>query len=132
MLLAELRCRRKQRPACSDALAAASTTVRFWKTQISGLQTNTDVSLTLFTIGTALRWDIIPLDCNIAQAKAGLKLAMTGLSECRKKATKLRADFLEERIEAAALADDTTVEKMLKKLKHREAQSKCFNKLSSP
>ena len=75
MLLAELKCRRKQRPAWSDALAAASTTVRFWKAQISGFQTNTDVTLSLFTIGTALRWDIIPLDSNLVQARAGLKLA---------------------------------------------------------
>ena len=66
MLLAELNCGCKQHPAWSDALAAASTTVRFWKSRISGLQqTNTDVSLTLFTIGTALRWDIIPLDSNL-------------------------------------------------------------------
>ena len=80
------------------------------------------MSLTPFTIGTALRWDIIPLDSNLVQAKAGLKLAMTGLSECRKKATELRVDFLEARIEEAALTEDTTAEKMLKKIiKHREA-----------
>ena len=58
------------------------------------------MSLTLFTNGTSLRWDIILLDSNFVQAKAGLKLAMTGLSECRKKATKLRANFLKEHIEA--------------------------------
>ena len=28
------------------------------------------------------------------------------------------------------MADDTTVEKMLEQIKHREAQTKCFNKLS--
>ena len=39
---------------------------------------------------------------------------MTGLSECREWATELRVDFLEARIEAAALADNTTVEKTLK------------------
>ena len=122
MLLAELKCRHKQRPAWSDALVAASnTSVRFWKTWSNGLQTNKDVSLTLFTIGTALRWDIIPLESTLAQTKDGLKVAMTGISECRKRVTELRADFVEARIEEAALADDTTVEKMLKQIKHREA-----------
>jgi hypothetical protein len=130
MLLAEIRCRRKRKPAWSDALAAASTTVRFWKTRISGIQTNQDVSLTLFTIGKALRWDIIPLDSTLDQARAGLKAATTGLSQCRKRATELRIEFLDARIEAAAIAEDSTVEKMLKQIKHREAQTKCFRKLS--
>jgi hypothetical protein len=37
---------------------------------------------------------------------------------------------LDEKIEAAAQADDTTTEKLLKKLRHRESQSACFSKLA--
>ena len=74
-----------------------------------------DMSLTLFTIHSALHWDIIPFGSTLAEAKAGLKRAMI---------------FLEARIEEAALADNTTMEKMLKQMKHHKAQMKCFNKLS--
>jgi hypothetical protein len=55
ILLAELKCRRKPRPPWPDKLAAASRTVRFWKTLISGLQTNQEVSTILHINGTALR-----------------------------------------------------------------------------
>jgi hypothetical protein len=47
MLLAELRCRRKPKPAWSAALAAASTVVGFWKTQITGIQTGWNYSPSL-------------------------------------------------------------------------------------
>jgi hypothetical protein len=76
----------------------------------------------LFTIATALRWDHIPLDSTLEQAKE--------LHKCRNRAAELRSNFIDERIEAAALAEDTTVEKMLKKMKHSEAQTKFFGKLA--
>jgi hypothetical protein len=129
MLLAKIKCRKRQRPAWSDTLAAASTAIRFWKTAISGIQTATDVTLTLFTIGTALKWDDTPLDSTFGYAKTELKGATTALAKCRKQAAELRSAFLDDRIEAAAIAEDTTKEKMLKQIKHREAQTKCFNKL---
>jgi hypothetical protein len=121
MLLAELRCCRKPKPAWSAALAAAGTVVRFWKIRITGLQTGWNVSLELFTIATALRWDHTPLDSTLEQANVGLKAAIKGLHKCRTRAAELRSNFIDERIKAAALAEDTTVEKMLKKLKHGEA-----------
>jgi hypothetical protein len=57
MLLAEVKFRRKPRPAWSVVLAAASRTVQFWKILISGIKTNTDVSTILNTIGVELKWD---------------------------------------------------------------------------
>jgi hypothetical protein len=124
MLLAEIRCRRKPRPAWSAALAAASSTVRFWKTLISGLST------TLQEISTAQKWDFIPKTNDLDEAKTALKTALQGLTTCRKTATELRKSFLDDRIAAAAIAEDTMTEKILKKLRHREAHSACFRKLS--
>ena len=77
----------------------------------------------LLQIGAFLRWDSIPLDTNLSDAKAKLKLALTSLCKCRKNATKLRKSFIDDKIEAAAIAEDTTTETMLKKMRHREAHS---------
>jgi hypothetical protein len=131
MLLAEIRCRRKPRPAWSSALAAASRTLKFWKTLVSGLKTNTNVTATLHQIGKFLKWDDIPADTQMEEAKAAQKEAFKGLSKCRKEAKELRKEFLDDRIEEAAKAEDTTSEKLLKKLRHREAQTACFNKLAN-
>ena len=38
---------------------------------------------------------------------------------------------MDDKIEAAAQAEHTTTEKMLKKMRHRKAQSACFNKLAN-
>jgi hypothetical protein len=130
MLLAELKCRRKPRAPWSDTLAAASSTVRFWKTLISGIQTNCNVSTILHIIGTSLQWTSIPDTTDMMEAKAGLKKATSDLARCRKEAKELRQTFLDDQIEAAATAEDSTKEKMLKKIRHREAQLACFSKLS--
>jgi DNA gyrase/topoisomerase IV subunit A len=63
-------------------------------------------------------------------AKRGLKQAQKDLNKCRKEATELRKEFQDKKIEAAAIAEDTTSEKLLKKLRHCEAQSACFRKLA--
>jgi hypothetical protein len=130
MLLAELKCRRKPRAPWLDKLAAASSTMRFWKTLISGLQTNQEVSTILHIIGTALRWDTIPTGTTLPDAKLALKSATKGLTQCRKDAKALRQAFLDDQIEAAASSEDTITEKMLKKIRRREAQSVCFGKLA--
>jgi hypothetical protein len=131
MLLAELKCRQKTRAPWSDTLAAASSTVRFWKTLISGIQTNCNVSTILHIIGTALyQWTLIPDTTDMREAKLGLKKAITDLALCRKEAKELQQTFLDDQIEAAATAQDSTKEKRLKKIRHREAQSACFSKLS--
>jgi hypothetical protein len=130
MLLAEIKYRRKPRAPWSDKLAAASSTVRFWKTLISGLQTNTNVETILHILGTALHWEIIPDTSDMPTAVRALKTTTTSLKWCRKEAKELRQTFLDEQIEAAAEAKDTTAEKMLKKIRHNEAQSVCFSKLS--
>jgi hypothetical protein len=62
-------------------------------------------------------------------AKTALKAATKGLTQCRKDAKTLRQAFLDDQIEAAASSEDTTTEKILKKIRHREAQSACFGKL---
>jgi hypothetical protein len=72
----------------------------------------------------------MPLGSTLEQAKVGLKAAIKDLHKCRTRAAELRSNFIDERVEAAALAEDTTVDKMLKKLKHGEAQTKCFGKLA--
>jgi hypothetical protein len=64
------------------------------------------------------------------ESKLALKAACKSLNQCRKEAKENCQTFLDDKIEAAAKADDTTTEKMLKKLRHHEAQSACFNKLS--
>jgi hypothetical protein len=130
MLMAEIKCRRKPRAPWSKQLAEASSTVRFWKTLISGIQTNRNVSTILHIIGTALKWDNIPDTTNMDVAKMGLKDAAKGLQQCRKDAKELRQTFLDNKIDAAADAADTTTEKMLKKIRHRKAQSACFSKLA--
>jgi hypothetical protein len=130
MLLAEIKCRRKPRPAWSAALANASRTVKYWKVLISGHQTQKEVSTALTTIGVQLKWDTIPNNTNLADAKVAVKLAQKKLNECRKEAKALRQTFLDTQIEAAALKEDTTTEKVLKRMKHREAQSACFRKLA--
>jgi hypothetical protein len=131
MLLAERLCRRKPRAAWSTAIAAASRTVKFWKTLISGLTTAVDVSAVLQQIGTCLKWDDIPFDTSLPDAKAHLTVAYKNIRACRKNANDLRQSFRDDRIEAAAQADDTTKEKLLKTLRHREAQSACFAKLAN-
>jgi hypothetical protein len=70
------------------------------------------------------------MEAGIGEAKAKLKLAYQKLNQCRKEATTLRKAFIDEQIAAAALSEDTTKEKILKQIKHREAQSKCFGKLA--
>jgi hypothetical protein len=75
MLLAERLCRRKPRAAWSTAIAAASRTVKFWKTLISGLTTAVDVSAVLQQIGTCFKWDDIPFDTSLPDAKAHLTVA---------------------------------------------------------
>jgi hypothetical protein len=130
-LLAEILCRRKPRAAWSIAIATASRTVKFWKILISGLTTAVDVSPVLQQIGTFLKWDVIPFDTSLTDAQACLTAAHKDIRACRKNATELRQSFLDDRIEAAAQAEDTTKEKLLKKLRHREAQSACFAKLAN-
>ena len=131
MLLAETRCRKKPRPAWSATLTAASRTVKFWKTLISGLATKASVTPILQQIGDFLKWETIPLDSNLTEANVALKAALKSLRQCREKAKELRQSFLDDKIEAAALAEDTTTEKMLKKMRHREAQSACYKKLAN-
>jgi hypothetical protein len=60
MLLAEIRCRRKPRPAWSATLATASNIVKFWKTLISGLKNRRNVFAQLSTLGNTLKWDKYP------------------------------------------------------------------------
>jgi hypothetical protein len=131
MIMAEERCRSKPRPEWSAALAAASRTVQFWKISISGQKTNTDVSTILNSIGVALKWDNIPKEEELGKSKSELKLAYKKLNECRKEATTLRKAFIDDQIEAAALAEDSTKEKILKQIKHKEAQAKCFGNLAN-
>ena len=131
MLLAEARCGEKTRPAWSAALTAASRTVKFWKTLVSGLATKANITPILQQIGAFLRWEIMPLDSNLTDAKVALKAALKSLRQCREKAKELRKSFLDDQIEAAALAEDTTTKKMLKKMRHREAQSACYKKLAN-
>jgi hypothetical protein len=130
MLMAKIRCRKAPRPPWSVALSAASRTVKFWKIYISGLQTGNDVHATLSKLGQEQKWDYIPLTNTMEESKLALKAACKSLNKCRKEAKENRQTFLDEKIEAAAKADDTITEKMLKKLRHYEAQSACFNKLS--
>jgi hypothetical protein len=96
MLLAEIKCRRTPRPAWSIPLAAASGAVKFWKTLISGIQTNTDVQSILRSQGKALKWDHIPLDANLSSARSGLKIAEKHLRTCRKEAKDLCQESLDE------------------------------------
>jgi hypothetical protein len=86
ILMTELKCRRKPRAPWSKQLAEASITVRFWKTLISGIQTNRNVSTILHIISTALQWDIIPDTTNMDTAKTGLKNANKALQQCHKEA----------------------------------------------
>jgi hypothetical protein len=130
MLMAEIRCRQAPRPPWSVALSAASRTVKFWKISISGLQTGLNVHATLSKLGEALQWDYIPQNGTMEESKLALKAACKSLNQCRKEAKENRQTFLDDKIEAAAKADDTTTEKLLKKLWHCEAQSACFTKLA--
>jgi hypothetical protein len=131
MLMTEIRCRRAPRPAWSAPLADASRTVKYWKKiKLCGMQTNTDVSESQRKLGADLKWESHPEVQNTTQAKEGVKTAQKELNKCRKEATELRQSFLDDRIEAAVEADDTTSEKILKNLRHREAQSACFRKLA--
>jgi DNA-binding ferritin-like protein len=59
-------------------------------------------------------------------AKTGLKDANKALQQCRKEAKEVRQTFLDDQIDAAAEAEDTTTKKMLKQIRHRDAQSACF------
>jgi hypothetical protein len=120
--LAEKKCRLQPRPAWSVPLADASRTVKYWKIHIGGIQTKKDVSETLNKIGKDLKWDQLPQTNSMEDAKRELQQAQKDLNKCRKEATDLRKAFLDEKIEAAAIAEDTTSEKLLKKLRHREAQ----------
>jgi hypothetical protein len=130
MSLAEKKCRRQPRPAWSVPLADASRTVKYWKIKIGGIQTKKDVSETLNKIGKDLKSDQLPQTNSMDDVKRELMQAQKDLNKCRKEATALRKEFLDEKIEAAAIAEDTTSEKLLKKLRHREAQSACFRKLT--
>ena len=60
-----------------------------------------------------------------------LKAALKSLCQCRGKAKESRKSFLDDQIEAAALAEDTATKKMLKKMRHRKAQSACYKKLAN-
>ena len=48
----------------------------------------------LLQIRAFQHWDSIPLDTNLSDAKAKLKLALTALRKCRKDATELRKSFI--------------------------------------
>ena len=83
MLLAETRCWKQPLAAWSAALTAASRTVKFWKTSISGLATRAKAQPILLQIGAFLQWDSIPLlDTILIDAKAKLKIALTALRKC--------------------------------------------------
>ena len=73
----------------------------------------------------------MPLDTNVMDAKGELKSALQSLCQCRQKAKELRKSFLDNKIEAAALAEDATTEKMLKKMRHCKARSACLKMLDN-
>jgi hypothetical protein len=88
---------------------------------ISGINTTNNVQEQLCSIGAELKWDKIPTQIGITQAKLEQKQAYKKLSECRSTAMALRKACLDERTQAVALAEDTSTEVMLKKIRHREA-----------
>jgi hypothetical protein len=97
---------------------------------MNGIQTNKDVSKTLSKIGSDLKWDVLPPTPTMEVVREQVLQAQQKLNMCRKEASTLCQSFLDERIEAAAKAEDTATGKLLKKLRHREAQSACFKKLA--
>jgi hypothetical protein len=131
MLHAEKTCRQPERPPWSKVLHLASKAVRFWKTFISGLKNHTDVPDALSTICADLQWDAIP-SIPLKAAKTELQQAQKELKECRAHATENRQKFLTKKmIEAAALQDDISREKALKRQLHVEAMKSCYKKLRS-
>ena len=130
MLYAEKLCRQPDRAPWSKVLHQASKAVRFWKTWISGSRTNTDVSEALSSICAILEWDIIPV-VDLSGAKLQLTSAQKDLKACRAKAAENRQKFLTALVAAAALNDDISKEKALKRQLHVEAMKSCYRKLRS-
>jgi hypothetical protein len=130
MLYAEKTCRQPDRPPWSEVLHLAGKAVRFRKTFISGLKNHTDVSDALSIICADLQWDVIP-SIPLKAAKTELQQAQKELKECRAHATENRQKFLTKMIESAALQDDISREKALKRQLHVEAMKSCYKKLRS-
>jgi hypothetical protein len=108
----------------------ASKAVRFWKIFISGLKNYTDVSDALSTICTDLHWNAIP-SIPLKAAKIELHQAQKDLKDCRAHTAENRQKFLTKMIEAAALQDDISQEKALKRQLHVKAMKSCYKKLRS-
>jgi hypothetical protein len=130
LLHAEKTCRRKERPPWSEALHRASKAVRFWKTFISGTRNKTDVSEALSSISAVLEWDVIPSP-PLKEAKLELSQLQQDLKACRAHAAENRQTFLSTLVEAAALQNDISRGKALKRQLHVEAMKACYRKLRS-
>jgi uncharacterized membrane-anchored protein YhcB (DUF1043 family) len=130
LLYAEKTCRQPDRPPWSVALHLASKAVRFWKTFISGARNATDVSYPLSMICADLQWDTIPT-LDLPAAKVELNQAQKDLQECRAHAAENRQQFLSDMADSAALANDLSREKALKRQLHVEAMKSCYRKLKS-
>jgi hypothetical protein len=75
-----------------------------------------------------LHWDAIPT-IPLKAAKIELNQAQKDLQDCRAHAAENRQKFLSKLIEAAALEDDISREKALKRQLHVEAMKLCYMKL---
>ena len=127
---AEDACRQPDRPPWSEALHLASKAVRFWKTYVSGTMNKCDVTIALSAICYDLEWDTIPT-VDLRTAKLELAQAQKDLQGCRTHAAENRQKFISKLVAAAALQNDTTREKALKRQLHVEAMKSCYRKLRS-
>jgi hypothetical protein len=130
MLYAEKTCCHPDCPPWSEALHLASKAVRLWKTFISGIRKATYVSAALSSICADLAWESTP-SLPLKAAKLELKQAETDLKDCRAHAVENRQQFLSKLINAAALQEDISREKALKRQLHVEAMKSCYQKLCS-
>jgi hypothetical protein len=81
-------------------------------------------------ICSVLEWDRIPT-VSLKEAKIELAQAHTDLKACRANATENRQQFLTSLVEAAAIQNDISREKPLKRQLHVEAMKSCYRKLRS-
>jgi hypothetical protein len=97
---------------------------------ISGAKNSTDISDALSSICADLKWDAIPT-IPLKATKNELTQAQRDLQDCRTHVVENRQKFLSKLIEAAALQDDISREKVLKRQLHVEAIILCYKKLRS-
>ena len=128
-LMAEKKCRRRNRPPWSRPLHRLSRQFRYWQIVISDFRLKRNSYNALIAIEDELKWRPPFYPSRIEEARRLLAATKKKLRELRKQADDHRSQDLQLQAQEAELAGDTNKAKILRRLHRAETTHNAFLKL---